>query len=125
MKILGIDHLTPEQIDAALVQGGRFVFYEYCISVVFVTFRKPSSIFFLRPGERGVLRGLPYVVVSALLGWWGLPWGLVYTPAAIFLNLGGGHDVTTRVREFLAAAVVEVASEPVHGGETSCESAAG
>jgi hypothetical protein len=124
MKILGIDHLTPDQIDTALAQGSRFVFYEYCISVVFVTFRKPSSIFFLRPGERGVVRGLPYVVVSALLGWWGLPWGLVYTPAAIFLNLGGGHDVTTRVREFLAAAEAEVASQPAHGGEASCESAA-
>jgi hypothetical protein len=123
MKILGIDHLTPEQIDAALAEGGRFVFYEYCISAMFVTFRKPSSIFFLRPGERGVLRGLPYVVMSAVLGWWGLPWGLVYTPVAIFSNLGGGHDVTTRVRQFLAATQAEAAGEPEQGGDAPCEAA--
>jgi hypothetical protein len=28
---------------------------------------------------------------------------VIYTPAAIFLNLGGGHDVTTKVRLFLEA----------------------
>ena len=121
MKILGIDRMTQEQIDAALAEGARFVFYEYCISFVFVTFRRPSSIFLLQPGERGVVRGLPYVIVSALLGWWGLPWGLVYTPVAIFSNLGGGHDVTTRVREFLDAATAEVSPEPVHGGEAPCD----
>jgi hypothetical protein len=121
MKILGIDSLTPDEIDAKLAAGGRFVYYDYCISFVFVTLRRPSSIFFLRPGERGVVRGLPYVLLSAVLGWWGLPWGLVYTPAAIFLDLGGGHDVTSEVRQFLDATMAEVGPKPADAEEASCD----
>jgi hypothetical protein len=103
MKIRGIEKLTWREIDAKLAAGYRFVHYEYCISLVLLTIRRPSSIFLLKPGEKGVVHGLPYVLLSLLLGWWGLPWGVIYTPAAIFLNLGGGHDVTTKVRLFLEA----------------------
>jgi hypothetical protein len=107
MTIRGIDNLTLEEIDAELAAGGRFVFYEYCISFVLVTLRRPTSIYLLRAGERGVVRGLPFVVLSLLLGWWGLPWGLIYTPMAIFTNLGGGREVTREVRHFLTTAAVE------------------
>src|SRR5580765_3046601 len=101
MKIKGIDGLTLQEIDAELAVGGRFVFYEYCISIVFLTLRRPTSIQFLRAGDRGMLRSLPYVIVSLIFGWWGIPWGLVYTPMAIFSNLGGGRDVTRDVKRFL------------------------
>jgi hypothetical protein len=121
MNILGIASLTPDQIDAQLATGARFVFYEYCISFVFVTWRRPSSIFLLRPGERGVVRGLPYVIVSLLLGWWGLPWGLVYTTAAIFSNLGGGNDVTPQVRQFLETVAAQPGREVEPGGMPSCD----
>jgi hypothetical protein len=101
MKIKGIDDLTLEEIEAELAAGGRFVFYEYCISLLVLTFKQPTSIRFLRAGDRGVVRGLPFVLISLLLGWWGLPWGVIYTPVAIFANLGGGRDVTSEVWHFL------------------------
>src|SRR5262249_38597888 len=101
VKIRGIEHLTRDEIEARLAAGGRFVFYEYCISLLLVTFRRPSSIFFLRPGERGGVRSLPYVLASLLFGWWGLPGGPWFPVAAVFSNLGGGHDVTDDVRQFL------------------------
>src|SRR5262249_17885773 len=75
MRIDGIDNLTPAELEAELAAGGRFVFYEYCISLVVLSLRCPTRIRFLRAGEYGVLPGLPYVLVSLLLGWWGLPWG--------------------------------------------------
>ena len=31
------------------------------------------------------------------LGWWGVPWGIIYTPLTIFTNLFGGQDVTDEV----------------------------
>jgi len=101
MKIKGIADLTRQEIDAAVADGARFVFYEYCISLILVTFRQPSPIYFLRPSSRGVARGLPYVGVSLLLGWWGLPWGVLYTVTAIFANLRGGRDVTSQIQEWL------------------------
>jgi hypothetical protein len=33
-------------------------------------------------------------MVSLLLGWWGVPWGLIYTPLTLWSNLSGGREVT-------------------------------
>src|SRR5262245_7145310 len=97
MLIEGIDNRTPAEVARDLAAGGRFVLYECCISLIVITLRRPSPVCFLRPGEAGVVRGLPYTLVSLLLGWWGLPWGVIYTPFVLLNNLGGGRDVTTEV----------------------------
>jgi hypothetical protein len=101
MRIRGIEGLTAEQVEAQVQAGGRFVFFECCVSLVFVTWRRPTDIFLLRPGERGLARSLPYTLLTFLLGWWGLPWGLVYTPRALLTNLSGGQDVTEEARALL------------------------
>src|SRR6267143_1333884 len=88
MKIAGIDDLTLQEIDATLERGGRFVFYEYCISLPFLTFRRPTSIRLLVPGDRGVVRGLPFALLTLLFAWWGVACGLLYGVAVIFANLG-------------------------------------
>jgi hypothetical protein len=85
----------------AVATGGRLVVYEICISLVFITLRRPTGVKILRPGERGIVRGLPYSLVSLVLGWWGLPWGVIYTPLTILTNLRGGFDVTNQFREDL------------------------
>ena len=77
----------------------RWVVFEYCISVIAVTLRRPSRPFRLKSGQRAWVRGLPYVLISLLFGWWGLPWGIIYTPLTIFANLSGGCDITAHVRE--------------------------
>ncbi len=98
MRIYGLDKLTLAELDAELAAGGRFVFFEYCISLVLVTLRSPTGAYFMRPGEKGLLRGFPYTILSLLLGWWGVPWGLVYTPLVVLTNLSGGCDITVQVR---------------------------
>src|SRR5262249_33078797 len=97
MRIDGIDNRTPAELERDLAAGGRFVLFECCISLIVITLRRPSPVCFLRPGDSGAVRGLRYTVVSLLLGWWGLPWGVIYTPLALLTNLGGGRDVTARV----------------------------
>jgi hypothetical protein len=117
MKIKGIDHLSLAEIDAELEAGGRFVYYQYCISLLLVTLRRPSNIIFLMPRDRGLMRGLPYTFVTLLLGWWGVPWGPIYTAAALMCNCGGGHDVTLAVRRFLAYRGTEPVASVVALGE--------
>jgi hypothetical protein len=102
MRIHGIDQLTPAELEHELAAGGRFVFFEYCISFVALTLRRPTDIYFLRADQYGWPRGLPYTVLSLLLGWWGIPWGLIYTPLTLFTNLSGGRDVTAEVRALLS-----------------------
>jgi len=101
MHLRGIDALTLADVEAKLREGARFVFFEYCISLIFVTLRRPSAVVLLRKDELGLVRGLPYTLISLLLGWWGLPWGIVYTPMAVFTNLSGGREVTAEVYAFL------------------------
>jgi hypothetical protein len=78
---------------------GRWVVFEYCISCIAVTFRRTSRPIWIKSAARAWVRGLPYSLVSLLVGWWGLPWGIVYTPVTIFANLTGGFDILAQARE--------------------------
>lgn len=89
--------LTEEQLKEELSKGGKFVIYYYTISILVMSFRRTSKVKFLKNGENQVLRGLGYTVVTFLLGWWGIPWGLIYTPHALYVNLRGGKDVTMEI----------------------------
>lgn len=106
VQIRGCEHLSMADLKEEIEAGGRFVFYEYCISVLVASQRRPSAIYFLRPGQKGILRGLPYALLSFCLGWWGIPWGFIYTPLTLLTNLSGGSDVTEQVMAALEAATV-------------------
>lgn len=90
-----VSQVNPEP-QAKPADGDRYVIFEYCISLIAVTFRRPSGPIRLRPGQRAWVRGLPYCLVSLVFGWWGLPWGVIYTPLTIFTNLTGGCDITSQ-----------------------------
>lgn len=95
--IRGIEGLSTADVHAQVEQGARFVVYSYCISVLVMTFKRSSAIHFVRAGESRVAAGLPYTLLSCVLGWWGFPFGLIYTPWAIIENFGGGRDVTNEL----------------------------
>jgi hypothetical protein len=101
IRIHGIDRMTLQEVDRQIEAGRRFVFYEFCISLIIATLRRPTGVYFLRADEIGFLRGLPYSLLSLLLGWWGLPWGFIYTPLAILTNMSGGRDTTPQIRALL------------------------
>lgn len=92
------DNLPPTDVERFLAAGGRLVFYEICISLIVVTWRRPSRVVALPPGSRGILRGLPYSLVTLVLGWWGVPWGFIYTPLVLLSNTCGGCDISAQVR---------------------------
>jgi hypothetical protein len=92
---------TVEEMRRELAAGGRIVFYEYSISFILLSLRRPSRLYILGAGEKGFVRGIPYSLVSLLLGWWGVPWGLIYTPLTIITNLSGGKDISDQVRPLL------------------------
>ena len=97
MQVKNIEGLSNDQINSELAQGARFVIYQYTISIIVLTFKRSSDIYFVKAGESGTIKGLPYTFMAFFLGWWGIPWGPIYTIGSLFNNLRGGKDVTSEM----------------------------
>lgn len=100
MKVHGIQGLTPQQLADEVQVGARFVVFQWCASVIVVTFKKGTDVYYLRPGQNATLKGIGWALLSFVAGWWGF-WGIVYTPTAIVNDLSGGKDVTHSVMNLL------------------------
>lgn len=94
MKIQGVEGMSPENIRDEVNRGGRLVVYTYCISILIMTFKRSSDIRLIKAGHSPAGASWPYILASLLLGWWGIPWGPIYTVESIYRNLCGGIDVT-------------------------------
>jgi len=108
MKIQGIEGLSTDQINFELQRGGRFIIFQYAVSALIITFYRPSDIYFVRPGENALGKGLPFSLLSLVAGWWGIPWGPIRTIQALVVNFRGGKDVTKEI----VAGVNRVATQP-------------
>lgn len=97
MKIKNIEGLSAADLQRAVKEGGRFVYFACTVSFIIITFRDTSGVYLVRPGDPVVARNYLFTILSFLLGWWGIPWGPKYTIAAIRTNLRGGMDVTDDV----------------------------
>lgn len=93
--------LFPDEVRTRLASGARLVRFEFCISLLFVTLRRQSPVYLTESWQERYLRGLGYSVLALLLGPWGVPWGLIWTPWAVWTNLTGGVDETDAVVEWL------------------------
>ena len=100
MTINELNHCTKEWIVNEIKNGGKFVVFPYCISIIFMSFQRTSDVYFLRNGEMAIKHGWIYMLISCLLGWWGIPWGLIFTIKSICYSFSGkdctadvvGHD---------------------------------
>jgi hypothetical protein len=97
MKIRGLDGLTPADLQAQLDNGARFVAFQWCVSLLVVTFRRTSDIYFVRPGQSAFGPNFLWSALTLVMGWWGFPWGPIYSIACLFNNLRGGVDLTNEL----------------------------
>ncbi len=108
MAIKGLDNISAEQLSQEIKRGGKFVYFEFCVSVLILTFKRTSNIYYLRPGESPLGKSIPFTMISLIAGWWGFPWGPIYTIASLATNFGGGKDVTGNI-----IAAMNANSDPV------------
>lgn len=82
----------------------RAVVIPYVFSLLVVTMRRAwTGVFCWR---HRVQRLLAAGLISALTGWWGIPWGFIYTPATLFKLLRGGDIPEDTNVELLARIAV-------------------
>ncbi len=96
-KIIGLDNLTVEQVNKELANGAKFVVFLYCFSLFIVTFKRSSDIYLIKASENTLNQSIKFTLISLFFGWWGIPWGLIYTIEALFTNFKGGRDITQQV----------------------------
>lgn len=101
MDVVGLGDMTVSQLRDEVARGGRFKIYEYCVSVLILTFKRNSSIYFIKSGESDPDEKISLSLLTLLLGWWGLPFGPIYTIAALATNFSGGKDVTEDIMRAL------------------------
>jgi hypothetical protein len=94
MKIIGVKELSDQVIQEELAKGAKLVRFHYCISALILTFRRSSEVYFIKKGESTFFKALPYTAIALIFGWWGIPWGPIYTISSLITNINGGQDVT-------------------------------
>lgn len=99
MRIKGIDQLSAQEIQDEVNAGGKFVYYTYCFSLIVITFKRSTPIFFVKSNENAFAKSLPYTLLTFVLGWWGIPWGIIYTVGCLITNIKGGKNVTEEVMQ--------------------------
>ena len=95
--IRGMELLSPDQVEFEIQNGARFVIFYYTLSFLVITFRRGSDVFFVKKGEGTVGKSIGYTLLTFVLGWWGIPWGPIYTIQSLWVNLRGGKDVTAEI----------------------------
>jgi hypothetical protein len=94
-KLIIDDQISLDQLQKQVEKGGTFVMYQYCISILFaVSLRRFSPAYFIPANESKSKYKAKYNRLSSIFGWWGIPWGIVYTLSSYKINRNGGIDVT-------------------------------
>jgi hypothetical protein len=106
--------MSVAELREAVAAGASFVCFQFCISCLVLSFKRSSPIILVRAGESAVAKGWSYSLISLFAGWWGIPWGPIWTLMTVAQNLSGGTDLTAPVMAALGvAAVPPVAPEPL------------
>ena len=101
LHIGGSRPLFDEELRNRLATGAQCVRFEFCFSVLLFTVRRQSPVYLTHSWQERYLRGCGYSLLALLLGPWGVPWGLVWTAWAIWVNTTGGVDCTREVLAWL------------------------
>jgi len=67
--------------------------YYFTVSAAIVSMKVPTRFFIDQCHSTG-LHSAANTLISFIFGWWGFPWGIVYTIQSIAKNLKGGDSTT-------------------------------
>ena len=95
--IKNIEGLSVNDINRELSNGAKFVVYQYCFSIIVMTFKQGSDIYFIKAGESALKYSIGFTLITLIFGWWGIPWGPIYSIGVLYSNLTGGKDITQEV----------------------------
>lgn len=116
----GTEGMTIQQVEDDVLRGGRFRVFPWNFSVIVMSFQRNSQVRYFRSSENPGLPALLWSMLSFCIGWWGIPWGIVFTVHTLWINSMGGRDITEGILTAVtgperAASVVTKAAKPRTG----------
>lgn len=107
------EDLSIQDIEERVANGGRFIVYSYTISLLAITLKRFSPIYFIDSQADFESHKRRYNTISRIFGWWCIPWGPLRTTQSIRFNNKGALDLTEDVmlnltQEDLAAIEVNI-----------------
>jgi hypothetical protein len=125
-----LDRYTPPQLPAEdagagdhpiireVMAGKRYVTYPYVVSILVMSFRRTmGGVRVVETGAWPVGPLFGAALVSGFFGWWGFPWGLVWTPLILHNLWRGGRDATREILTNIVGApeakrILKIAPKP-------------
>lgn len=89
-----IQGMNRAELEFELQRGGKLVQFVYCISALVISIKHSTNTYLIPAGESPYPKALQWTLLTVVAGWWGIPWGPIYTVQAIWQNLRGGIDIT-------------------------------
>jgi hypothetical protein len=69
--------------------------YHVVMSLIVRSFRFPTRLYVIGH-DAGFDKGLLFSLPSLILGWWGIPWGIIWTISSVLTNIAGGEKQSVR-----------------------------
>lgn len=83
-----------------VMDGTRFVTIPYVFSILILSFqRSMGGVHEVRTGEWPGGKMIQATLITCLFGWWGFPFGILFSILSCFYLFLGGRDVTRQVLE--------------------------
>ena len=96
MTLQEVSRWSDTYLASDMAKGGKFVVFNYAISIIAVSYKRASKVYYIPSYGSAIAEGWKYLLISLLLGWWGIPWGPIYTIQSI-INSFSGIDITAEV----------------------------
>jgi hypothetical protein len=90
--------MEHHELVCQITNGGRFVTFPYVVSIVIFTFqRNLSGVKLVRTGNWPMHEVISATIITSLAGWWGLPFGPIYSILSLYHLWHGGRDATKEI----------------------------
>ena len=92
--------MSEAEFKARVSKGERFVIYRYTLSALVYSVTRPTKVYVSSGRMSAVLNGVPFTIISAVLGWWFIT-GPIRTISSIIAISRGGIDVSSEILEHI------------------------
>jgi len=88
MKIRNLK--SKHELELLSTNQAKLVVFPYSISTLFLSFTRNSDVYLIKKHESSFKYAWQFILISLIFGWWGIPWGPIYTIKSLYHCLKGG-----------------------------------